>query len=99
MAIGVELVEDVDLNLAETAREGDLSCFRETLPGKDQELVAEQGFVDPAEERIVHRFRKIDATNLDADDRRQRLEPKRGVVVVRRCAHDLGFPRRRSPTR
>jgi len=55
MGVGVVLVHDMDLDLAEAARESDLVAGRQVLVAKQQELVGEEGVVDRRKRRFVDR--------------------------------------------
>src|SRR5258706_9615068 len=70
--VGVILVHDMDLHLAEAPGELDLPGGRQFLRRKEQDLVAEERPIKALKKGFVHAARQIDAGNLCAEPRRQR---------------------------
>jgi hypothetical protein len=90
----VVLVHDVDLHLAEAARERNLRCGREIDVAEQNQLVVEERLIDLVEQRLIDGVGQRDTDYLASQCCMQRLDLERPIssrVVGRRRSTDHGF--------
>ena len=79
-AIRVILVHDMDLHLTEPPPERHLTCGRKLERPEQQNLVAQEGAVNSAENFVVEFVREIDSDDLRAEIGSQRANIERPVL-------------------